>query len=101
VYVNYTVFYCSLLPNGNCDSRGKQQHNECFEYKINAVVDVCPNIDGNQTSIPSGMIKDANGNCVTTPPVDVCPNIDGNQTSIPSGMIKDANGNCVEPTTYK
>ena len=30
--------------------------------------DVCPNIDGVQTTIPPGMIKDANGNCVPAPP---------------------------------
>ena len=28
--------------------------------------DVCPNIEGVQTSIPSGMTKDSAGNCVTT-----------------------------------
>lgn len=60
-------------------------------------IDVCPNIDGNQTTIPSGLIKDANGNCVPPPPTDFCPNIEGNQASIPPGMIKDANGNCVPP----
>lgn len=31
-------------------------------------VDVCPNIPGDQATIPDGMIKDANGNCVTPPP---------------------------------
>src|SRR6185295_953659 len=30
-------------------------------------VDVCPNIPGDQATIPPGMIKDANGNCVTPP----------------------------------
>ena len=59
-------------------------------------VDVCPNIAGVQTSVPSGMIKDASGNCVT-PPVDVCPNIDGIQTTIPPGMIKNSYGKCVTP----
>jgi hypothetical protein len=29
------------------------------------VVDVCPNIDGAQASIPTGMIIDGSGNCVT------------------------------------
>jgi uncharacterized repeat protein (TIGR01451 family) len=29
---------------------------------------VCPNIDGNQHSIPDGMVKDEHGNCVTPPP---------------------------------
>ena len=71
----------------------------CFATALKTTpppVDVCPNIDGVQTTIPPGMIKDANGNCVT-PPVDVCPNIAGVQTTIPPGMIKDANGNCVTP----
>jgi uncharacterized repeat protein (TIGR01451 family) len=58
--------------------------------------DVCPNIPGNQATIPPGMIKDASGNCVT-PPTDVCPNIAGVQTSVPPGMVKDAAGNCVTP----
>jgi uncharacterized repeat protein (TIGR01451 family) len=33
--------------------------------------DVCPNLEGNQATIPSGMVKDANGNCVTPPPPTV------------------------------
>jgi peptidoglycan hydrolase-like protein with peptidoglycan-binding domain len=36
------------------------------------VVDLCPNIDGAQASIPSGMVLDGLGNCITpdtTPPV--------------------------------
>src|SRR6476620_2972980 len=50
--------------------------------------DVCPNIDGNQATIPDGLIEDEKGNCVTapTPPQDVCPNIDGNQATVPAGM---------------
>ena len=71
----------------------------CFATALKSTpppVDVCPNIDGVQTTVPPGMIKDGNGNCVT-PPVDVCPNIAGVQTSVPAGMIKDASGNCVTP----
>ena len=62
-------------------------------------VDVCPNLEGVQTEIPPGMIKDEAGNCVTPPPppTDVCPNIEGIQTVVPPGMIKDASGNCVTP----
>ena len=62
--------------------------------------DVCPNIDGNQTQIPGGMVKDEQGNCVTPtpPPADVCPNIGGNQASVPGGLVKDEHGNCVTPT---
>ncbi len=33
--------------------------------------DVCPNLEGNQATIPGGMVKDANGNCVTPPPPTV------------------------------
>ncbi|HST17994.1 MAG TPA: hypothetical protein VLK36_10015 [Gaiellaceae bacterium] len=59
--------------------------------------DQCPNIEGNQETVPVGMIKDESGNCVTPPPPDVCPNIQGNQATIPAGMIKDGSGNCVTP----
>ena len=65
-------------------------------------VDVCPNIPGVQPTIPPGMVKDANGNCVTpsSPPSspsmsDDCPNLPGVQGSVPEGMVKDASGNCV------
>jgi uncharacterized repeat protein (TIGR01451 family) len=30
--------------------------------------DVCPNLEGNQATVPAGMVKDANGNCVTPSP---------------------------------
>ena len=30
--------------------------------------DLCPNIDGNQATIPAGTVKDAQGHCVTPPP---------------------------------
>lgn len=63
---------------------------------FNPPTDVCPNIDGAQASVPSGMVKDSAGNCVT-PPNDVCPNIEGVQTSVPAGMVKDSAGNCVTP----
>ena len=33
--------------------------------------DVCPNIPGNQKEIPPGMVKDAQGNCVTPTPHEV------------------------------
>jgi uncharacterized repeat protein (TIGR01451 family) len=64
-------------------------------------VDVCPNIEGNQSEVPNGMVKDEQGNCVTTPPppTDVCPNIEGNQATVPSGLVKDVHGNCVTPTS--
>ena len=33
--------------------------------------DLCPNIDGNQATIPAGTVKDAQGHCVTPPPPTV------------------------------
>jgi hypothetical protein len=61
-------------------------------------IDVCPNIEGNQSEVPEGMIIDDEGNCVTPPPppTDVCPNIEGNQDKVPDGMIIDEKGNCVK-----
>lgn len=65
------------------------------------VGDVCPNIPGNQPTIPSGMQIDSNGDCFTpTPPIpDVCPNLDGPQNAIPNGYYRNQNGNCVTQTT--
>ena len=64
-------------------------------------VDVCPNIEGNQSEVPDGMVKDEQGNCVTPapPPTDACSNIEGNQASVPHGLVKDEHGNCVTPTS--
>jgi hypothetical protein len=60
--------------------------------------DECPNIAGNQDSVPAGLIKDGAGNCVSPrQPADVCPNIEGVQTSVPAGFVKDTGGNCVCP----
>ena len=62
------------------------------------VVDVCPNIDGNQAEVPDGYTKNPAGNCVPPKgPKDVCPNIDEVQTEIPDGMTKNGAGDCVEP----
>lgn len=47
-------------------------------------VDVCPNIDGVQTTLPDGKVL-VEGQCVdpTPEPVDVCPNDEGIQTETP------------------
>ncbi len=60
--------------------------------------DVCPNLPGDQPTVPPGMVIDENGNCVTPPPpTDVCPNLPGDQPTVPPGMVIDENGNCVTP----
>lgn len=56
----------------------------------NCVPDVCPNIAGGQASIPPGYFM-VGANCVP----DACPNIAGGQASIPIGMVLDLGGNCV------
>jgi hypothetical protein len=58
-------------------------------------VDVCPNIAGDQPTVPAGMVVDPAGNCVAPPPADVCPNIPGDQPTVPQGYEKDPSGNCV------
>jgi len=46
--------------------------------------DVCNNIEGNQASIPEGLISNGQGGCVEPePPTDVCPNVNGIQTEGP------------------
>jgi hypothetical protein len=62
------------------------------------LTDVCPNLTGVQEQVPSGLVKDTAGNCVT-PPTDVCPNLAGVQEQVPSGLVKDTAGNCVTPPT--
>jgi hypothetical protein len=49
-------------------------------------IDVCPNLDGIQTTVPAGYTL-VGGVCVptNTPPIDVCPNLDGIQTTVPAG----------------
>ena len=65
------------------------------------VGDVCPNIPGNQPTLPSGMKHDAGGNCYTPappPPPDACPNLPGDQAAIPSGYYRNQTGACVAQT---
>lgn len=58
--------------------------------------DSCPNIPGYQTTVPSSMLVDGDGNCYTPPPppVDMCANITGDQETIPAGYFRDDSGNC-------
>jgi hypothetical protein len=65
---------------------------------ITPPTDQCPNLEGIQAAVPAGMARDVAGNCFT-PPTDVCPNIEGVQTQVPSGMVKDADGRCTTPPT--
>lgn len=62
-----------------------------------AVSDVCPNLDGDQSSIPTGKVFDSLGSCVD--PIspfdtDMCLNYFGMQLTIPLGYDRDNAGNC-------
>lgn len=59
-------------------------------YEVVTYVDVCPNIDGTQATVPSGYLGDQNGDCQ----VDSCLNITGLQISVPDHYDADTNGVC-------
>ena len=48
-------------------------NNDC---NVPSEVDVCPNIEGIQLTVPEGLVQDNEGNCIT----DVCPLVPGVQT---------------------
>lgn len=58
----------------------------------NPPVDLCPNLEGNQASIPTGYTLNNDGVCqpIVT---DVCPNIEGVQPTVPNGYTL-TNGIC-------
>ncbi|HAC56350.1 TPA: hypothetical protein DCF80_02515 [Candidatus Saccharibacteria bacterium] len=65
--------------------------------------DSCPNIPGYQTSVPSGMLVDGDGNCYTPPPpaVDMCDNLAGAQETIPDGYYHENSSCFPQPTPPK
>lgn len=58
--------------------------------------DVCPNLEGDQASVPGGY-ELIEGQCVPVQeePEDVCPNLDGLQAAVPDGYYIDQAGQCV------
>ncbi len=73
---------------------------KCVAYNkapVTPPTDMCPNIEGNQESVPEGK-ELVEGQCVdiVTPQTDVCPNIDGAQSTVPDGKVL-VNGQCVNP----
>ena len=73
-YITLTIGYPAVYgPAGHFYENGTPQagHEQDTLGECNPPpppTDVCPNIDGNQATIPEGMIKDEQGNCVTPPP---------------------------------
>lgn len=75
----------SHYPGKNWTDQGQAIFNNGCKIPPPPPVDVCPNIDGNQATVPDGY-QLVDGQCVVIPPpVDLCPNLDGNQTTIPDG----------------
>jgi len=60
-------------------------------YEQAAPIDLCLNIEGLQTEVPTDFLSDEDNNCYE----DVCPNIDGLQAVLPDGYEIISN-NCVE-----
>lgn len=60
--------YAGPLDDGKPDNDDHKDDNWCKNH-IPEPVDVCPNILGNQATIPSGYEKNQAGNCVPVPPV--------------------------------
>lgn len=63
-------------------------------FEVETIVDMCPNIDGAQPTLPPGMVVDVTGNCIVPPPIDQCNNIEGLQIDVPLGYIADGLGGC-------
>jgi hypothetical protein len=59
-------------------------------YDVVTIIDVCPNIDGTQATMPLNYLADGSGNCQP----DSCLNIAGLQVSVPDSYNADAAGNC-------
>lgn len=83
--------YVTSLGNSCTGTVAVGEHNTCT---VTNYYDVCANIAGYQTSVPSGKHRDGN-NCVDdVVETDLCSNIDGNQTEVPFGYLA-TDGQCV------
>lgn len=71
--------------------------NGCAAPKQPEPVDVCPNIEGLQDTVPEGYIVNDAGACAPAgQETDVCPNLPGDQSVIPDGYVMSSR-DCVLP----
>ena len=117
-----TTLSCSASCGGTCGTPETSQ--ACTNNSACPPVDVCPNIPGDQATVPGGDYINSDGNCVAKTPVcidplannyhavtpqtyadnnfctytDVCPNLEGNQLTVPVGDYINSDGNCVAKT---
>lgn len=95
--------FVNLLTSFTVDTPTTQSTDTVLNTPTSSV-DICKNIEGMQTDLPTGMHWDNNQNCVASeqnvqpvPVVDLCNNIEGAQSHTPSDMTRDADGNCIVP----
>lgn len=86
-FVNYSLPVTNLNPTGT-------EINVAKVTVKKVCPDLCANIEGEQYTVPEGMILEGN-QCVVPPPPDVCPNLDGIQEEVPEGYHLEE-GSCVQ-----
>lgn len=124
VHLNPPVDHVTISYQYNGVS--KQISHYSVLYVDRTTTDVCPNLGGAQSSVPSGYQMDndicvptttttdlcrnmpgnqttvptgyvvKDGICVIEPPTDVCKNIDGSQATMPAGKMGDGSGDCTD-----
>lgn len=70
--VRNALMFCVLIAGPVAGTACKPECLSCAIPAAPTTIDACPNIGGVQENIPSGMMKDGSGNCVT-PPVTAAP----------------------------
>ena len=86
-FVNYPVPVTDLNPAGT-------EINVAKVTVKKVCPDLCANIEGDQYTVPEGMILEGD-QCVVPPPPDACPNLEGNQEEVPDGYHLEE-GQCIE-----
>jgi hypothetical protein len=90
-----------LLPTDVCPNIGGNQSTLPQGYTVNTqgqcieIIDVCPNLPGEQSVIPTGFVLNDIGACIREE-FDFCPNLSGIQSFVPSNYLVDDQGLCIK-----
>lgn len=90
--------WCSDMEGVQIDIPGGYHRNEdgtCIAINLDGmptrqIIDVCPNINGDQEVVPVGYVLVDNTNCMP----DVCPNLPGAQAKMPNNYYEGDGGEC-------
>ncbi len=90
--------WCSDVEGVQLDIPGGYHRNEdgtCDAINLDGmptqqIVDVCPNLSGDQEVVPAGHILVDNTNCMP----DICPNLPGAQAKMPNNYYEGDGGEC-------